>query len=328
MSASMKYINRPSSIERKLYDEATQWMVQNVSGYPGLKSFYRFGNITVPGISDLDLLLVFENDVKCIHTGFEGMPEQFKQLYTHGIMAISENHFYKNHHYTLWSDHVLLSGEDLELTWKENKTEAQLTALKIQTAIEFLIANYIDLKIQLVYKTINLRSFLQHMKGIIYDLEFLGITSGSVMKQLQELKFVIQHWFSQTPSDTVLDKWIEHFDKDYESFCNEIFIQHPMYLPLMEQYQVSRNAVLKDSQRLSFQHNGMVLPSIFSVFGKKMMRLQNRFNSFHFGMPIIHQTSLPIIAERFEFLKEMKSYNRKYLPGFMTITTSITSKII
>jgi hypothetical protein len=325
---ALRYINRPASIDRRLYDDATQWMVKQVTAYEGVKAFYRFGNITVPGISDLDLLVVFKNNQSCTKNGFESLPEQYKPLFTHGIMAVSEDHFYKNHQYTLWSDHVLLWGDDLEKKYTDRKTEQELQALKIQTAVEFLIANYIDLKIQLTYGTVNLRSFLQHMKGIIYDLEFLAISTGPVMNLLLELKQVIQHWFIQIPSDHALDIWISSFDKIYQDFCNEIFIRHPMYLPAKDKYQVARNVQLISAGKLSFQHTGMVLPSFLTGLGKKVMRLQNRFNNFIFKMPVMHQASFPIIMERFDFLKEMKSYNRQYLPGFMTITTSITSKII
>ena len=365
---SLKYINHPSIIERRLYDEATQWMVKQIASYEGVKAFYRFGNITVPGISDLDLLIVFKNKQSCTKNGFELLPEEFKPLFTHRIMAVSEDHFYKNNKYTLWSDHVLLWGKDLEKEINDTKSEQELQALKIQTAVEFLIANYIDLKLQLTYGTVNLRSFLQHMKGIIYDLEFLGISSGPVMSLLQELKHVVQHWFQQKPSVNALNIWIAKFDKVYEEFCNEIFIKHPMYLPpannseltahnsqlttniseltahnsklktniseltahssQLIKYNVARNVVLSSGNKLSFHHSGMVLPSFLTGFGKKIMRLQNRFNCFEFIMPITHTASLPIIAERFDFLKEMKAYNKKYLPEFMTITTSITSKII
>jgi hypothetical protein len=324
----LKYINRPVLLERALYEEATQWLVAKISVIPGVKSFYRFGNITIPGISDLDLLIVFENDEECFFTGFEGMPDKYQPLFTHGIMAVSEDHFFKNLHFTLWSDHVLLYGIDLESQKKDIKTTDELAALKIQTAIEFLVANYIDLKIQLTYRTINIRSFLQHMKGIIYDLEYLNITSGPVLNLLMELRHVAQNWFVQTPSIKALDIWVNNFDKVYETFCDEIFRKYPMYLPEMNRYQISRNARIEPAERLSFVHQGLVLPSVFSIFGKKMIRLQNRFNNFHFGLPITTFAPSPIISQRFEFLKEMKTYNRKYLPGFMTLTTSITSKII
>jgi hypothetical protein len=327
MSVPLKYINRPVQLERSLYEDAAQWIASKISRYSGIKAFYRFGNITVPGISDLDLLIVFKNNESCLYNGFEELPVHFKPLFTHGIMAVSEDHFFKNHHYTLWSDHILISGEDLTNDFTDSKTADELRELKIQTAIEFLAANYIDLKIQLVYGTINLRSFLQHMKGIIYDLEYLGITSGPVMNLLQELKSVIQHWFIQTPSDKALDIWIRKFDREFDRFCYEVFLAHPMYLPKMDKYQVSRNATLANTDSVSFHHSGTVLPSFLSIFGKKIMRLQNRFNNFRFGFPLKHESS-DIIKQRFEFLKEMKSYNRTYLPGFMTITTSITSKII
>jgi uridine kinase len=62
-------------------------------------------------------------------------------------MALNEDHYYQNSKYTLWDNFKLVSGE---LPSKQNNDidTSSIQAIKSQTALEFMISNYIDLKIQ------------------------------------------------------------------------------------------------------------------------------------------------------------------------------------
>lgn len=325
---SLRFINRPVFVPRKMYAEANEFLINYFKEIPSIVSIYQFGNITAPGISDIDLLLVFKDEEKCLLNGFEIFPERFNYLFTHGMMALCEKHFHQNHHYTLWSDYVFLHGKNIAADFVEKKTKEEIRALKIQTALEFLVANYIDLKVQLTYGIIKLRSFLQHMKGIIYDLEFLDVHEGKVYDQLIELRHWIKNWFKLKPTNQQITDWIKQFILSYELFVSDMFHHHQLYLPAMNNYYMARNATLKNQKNIGYKHSGIVLPKQLSIIGKKYSNLQNRFNRFEFYFPIVNDSPFPIVKKRFEFLKEMKTYNREYLLNFMTITTSITSKII
>jgi hypothetical protein len=322
-----RFVNRPEPIPLQEYGEAVAFLGEKFSQIEGLKTIYRFGNITTPGISDLDLLVVFKDNVRCTLTGFEDLPKRYKNVFTHGIMALKESHFSKNNYYTLWSRHSRVTGATCNAEVRERDSEAD-KALRFQTAIEFLVANYIDLKVQEDYGTFKLRSLLQHMKGIWYDLEYLEIQDSPLHAPLIELKAWIADWFKHTPSDAMLSNWIRKWMPEYDRFTQEILTKHPFFLPEMEDYTVAGNQILKRSEKLEYKRKGLLLPSGMSVIGKKYFNLQNKLNRFEFGMPITSRSPHPILAERFEFLKEIKKYNRTYLPGFMTMTTSITSKLI
>ena len=325
---SLRYNNRPVFVSRELYAEANEFLINYFQQFESLVSIYQFGNITSPGVSDIDLLLVFKDGEKCLLNGFEKFPERFKYLFTHGMMALCEKHFYQNHHYTLWSDYVFLHGKNIAVNFKEQKTPEEIRALKIQTELEFLVANYIDLKVQLTYGIIKLRSLLQHMKGIIYDLEFLDVHDGKVYDQLIELRHWIKNWFELKPTNKQITDWINNFNPAYEAFVIDMFHHYQLYLPAMENYFMARNSMLINQKEVGFKHTGIILPKQLSIIGKKYSNLQNRFNLYEFYFPIANDSPFNIVKERFLFLQEMKKYNREHLPNFMTITTSITSKII
>jgi hypothetical protein len=322
-----RFVNRPKPIPLQEYGEAVAFLGERFSQIEGVKTIYRFGNITTPGISDLDLLVVFKDNARCTLTGFEDLPERYKSVFTHGIMALKESHFAKNNYYTLWTRNSRVTGIACINPIPERDQEAD-KALRFQTAIEFLVANYIDLKVQQEYGTFKLRSLLQHMKGIWYDLEYLEIKDSPLHAPIIELKNWISDWFHLTPDDTMLSNWIRKWIPEYDRFTAQILSEYPFYLPQMEYYKVAGNQILKPDRKPSFQRKGLLLPPVLSVIGKKYFNLQNKFNQFEFGIPITSRPPHTILAERFEFLKDMKKYNRTYLPGFMTMTTSITSKLI
>ena len=56
----------------------------------------------------------------------------------------------------------------------------ELSAMKVQVALEFLLKFYVTLGIQRAYGVIRMRDVLLHVKALQYDLEFLGINEGAV----------------------------------------------------------------------------------------------------------------------------------------------------
>ncbi len=323
---SYKFIDRPAPIPRQLYDETIEGIVNRNKHIEGIKAIYSFGNITAPGISDLDLLFVFKNNVTCHANGFESLPENHKPLFTHGIMAVSEKHFTENAHFTIWSDHHLLFGE-APSSYPLLRTSEEEKSIAAQTAIEFLIANYIDIKIQRSYKVIKLRAFLQHMKGLLYDLEMLNDIEDPIRIPLLQLKDWMLNWFNKTPTDNDLRQWISDFEPQYDAFVNKTLLKISLFLPEKKNYPIAGNMQLWNAKSVTYQRKGLLLPSFLSPLGRNYFKLQHKLNSFEFYCPITHESS-PVVRERYSFLKRMKAYNREHLPNFMTITTSITAKLI
>lgn len=322
----MRFIDHPQPTARNLYDEAVLGIIDRNKHLPGLKSIVQFGNITTPGISDIDLLFVFREGHVCQATGLENLPENHKSLFTHGIMAISDHQYSDNEYYTLWSEHRLVWGENPSTVDRKRSPDDE-TILKIQTAVEFLIANFIDIKVQKEYQIVKLRALLQHMKGILYDLEYLNDSHSILHPHLIDLKEIIRTWFEAIPSEEKLTEWFFSFEKLYDQYVHQVLLKHPMYLPSRDVLPISKNMTLKNDSDVNFKRNGILLPTFLSFAGRSYVKLQHRFNQFTVSCPLTHQ-AVPIVKERFEFLVRMKEYNRQYLPNFMTITTSITAKLI
>lgn len=321
----LRYIDRPIPVPASLYAEAVEFIGNHYRNPAEIRAVYRFGNISNPGISDLDILLVFKNDVRSDNNVLDQLPDKFRPLFTHGIMAMKEDHFSLNRLYTIWSDHQLIAGTELTVSHIRNQEEEKM--LKTQTALEFLAANYIDLKVQLSYGVVKLRALLQHLKGIRYDLEYLEIKSSPLLHMLDELRAWLDNWFIKTPDDGTLSRWLMKWIREYDRFTQEMLSAHNMYLPDGNMLQIAGNQFISSSGLITFNRKGILLPDNLSFLNRKYFKLQNKLNAFYFTFPY-SENGPEFIKERFRFLSEMKAYNREYLPSFMTMTSSITSRII
>jgi hypothetical protein len=322
---SIRFIDRPKRVTRASYEDAVNHVVDSSRTIPGLLSIYRFGNINTPGISDIDLLFVFEGDRYCPLNGLESLPDTFSSLFTHGIMAMKEEHFEDNFRFTVWSKADCIWGK--QLPNPQPRSEDDTLKLNRQTAVEFLMANYIDFSVQSTYRVVKLRSLLQHMKGIAYDMELLGINESPIHPQIELLRSMIAEWFEKTPQDAEVRKWISSFSEVFPRSLQQILQEHPLILPESSRYTIASNMTLASEERVKFMHSGWVPSPLFSFAGRNYFKLLHRFNRFKFTCPIRHEAE-GFLTERFRFLQRMKAYNREHLPNFMTMTPSINAKLI
>lgn len=322
---SPRFIDIPSPAERDAYERAIKRVIENNRKTEGLRTIYRLGNITTPGISDIDILFVFEDGCPCLLNGLEDLPRDESRLFTHGIMAMPEKFFLRNNYYTIWSRHEVVWGKHTGTGQERNADEEK--SLGIQTALEFFLANYIDLVVQEEYGVFKLRALLQHMKGLLYDLELIGQEDAIIRDPLLELKEMIRIWFDDKDSIGKVSRWLQSFLPLFREYVQELFMTQSLYLPPMKEYSIANNMTLLRGNCLSSRREGWLLPARLGFLDRKYFKIQHRMNRFIFNCPISHQ-SAPITEQRFEFLRQMKAYNRTYLPNFMTMTTSITAKII
>ena len=325
---SFTFINPPFSATRSEYDQAIAAVVQQLQSAEGLLAIYRFGNITSPGISDIDLLAVFENETRCEMSGFEKLPTHLRKLFTHGVMALSKKHFLERNQFTIWSEDHLVWGNTIKSDSDELPSQDELIILKRQIAIEYLLINYIDLRIQTRYQILNLRSSLQHFKGVVYDLDFLSIGDHPLRENLLIIKKWYAEWFTNPPSKKEIEKWMANYTDLLIPFLNAVLKQEPLYLPEKNIYQLAKNITLSRGNDLCVEHNGFLFPSVIAaLLEKKYVKFLNKINSFHFEAAITHTTDHPVLINRMAYLKEMVQYNAAYLPNFMPISTMISSKL-
>lgn len=327
--SNMQIINYPLNGYRKedyyqLYDK----VVASLKNNSDVKCICTFGGVNQPGISDIDLLITFKKDSTFSGDIVSNLSTKEKALFTHGIMALSEDHWFQNKAYAMWDNQKLLVGQEPKgdgiLV-----SESELIALKKQTALEFLFTNYIDLTLQNEYGIIKLRDLLQHTKGITYDLNYLNLTNTSIDLYIAQAKEWITNWHLKQPGNKEITLWFKEFYKAYTSFIQSTFETNKIYLPKSVNRNFSKNISLNESTATNYNRSGIRLPAFVATIGqKRVLKLMNKLNRFEFSMPTTDIAENSILEKRIQFFKEMKMYNQTHFPKLGLLTTSLMSKLV
>jgi hypothetical protein len=186
----------PIFTERKIYDECRSLVVSQLSDLKGVSSVYSMGNVSAPGISDLDFLIVVSPDFTekdQLVSIFENLSKEHKYLaYCHfpyvaftgqvndtlKILPLSN----LNHEY----------GENHNLEDHSYSTDDYLIVLK-----ELIVLFYPNLFLEpILNKNIAVRNIIQKLNGLTFPITFakeLGFTSeefDAFEKNLKEIKSI------------------------------------------------------------------------------------------------------------------------------------------
>jgi hypothetical protein len=327
--SNMQIINYPlTGYQKEDYYHLYDKVIETLKNNSDVKCICTFGGVNQPGISDIDLLVTFKKDSSFSGDIISNLSAKEKSLFTHGIMALSEQHWFQNKAYALWDNQKVIFGEQPD--GEEILVgPVELIALKKQTALEFLFANYIDLTLQNEYNIIKLRDLLQHTKGLSYDLNYLNLSNTPIDMFIMQAKEWIANWHQQQPNDEEIKKWFKEFYKSYTAFIQSIFESNKIYFPTSVNRNFSKNISLKESTTINHKRSGILLPSFIAPLGqKRALKLLNKLNKFEFSMPTTHIAENSILEERIRFFKEMKMYNQHHFPNLGLLTTSLMSKLV
>ena len=318
----MHFLDKPQPEKVETYHQAVDFLLNRIIKINGVVAVYQFGNITTPGISDIDLLVIFKDNIFLDFNAFDNYPLKFRKLFTHDLDAMALSFCKRTSRYASWNNIQCLWGQDGLLGHFETASEEEIRQLKIQIALEYLVTNYVDLTVQLTYDIIKLRAFFQHLKGLHYDLEYLGYNSGNIYEKIQILRGWIKDWFIKVPSEKEISNWAKCFYDEYFIFLKSVFSHYKLYVPKKDKYVYSRNITFHPGKDINYKHSGIILPALLSKFAKKKIyNLQHRFNNFKFNIPIQHQHNFKIIEERSVYFEELKKYNKIHFPNFGTLNT-------
>lgn len=316
------FTNYPYYVSYEQYQNCINRMVEKLAKQPSVVSILQIGSISTPGVSDIDLLIVFKDDAECFLSPLENLSKQDKYLFIHGLYGIPRKYYEKAQRYTFFHNYTLLWGEKLPIS-KNNLAKKDINILKIQTALEYMIKMYIILTVQRTYRIFNMRNLLLHTKALLYDLEFLNINSGNLFDLIKVLITWRQNWFEYKPSRRKLEGWVKAFYGELNAFLRTILKTQEFNFPGKENLIIGRNLTLVPGRHFGYEHKGIVLPPVLGWLGRKYFNVQHRFNRFRFFLPV-SSTTLPVVIERqFSFFHEMKVKNQILLPHFMPLASAL-----
>lgn len=296
-------------------------MVKRLEALPETISVYQVGSIGSPGISDLDLIVIFEDNKKIENNFLENLSPGEKYLFVHNLYGVSHRDFADAVRFTFFNNFTLLCGRDIRSSPSLSPENTEI--LKKQVAIEYVIRMCITIYLQQSYRVLRIRDLLLHVKALQYDCDFLGIQKGKLVEKISDIIEWRKNWFDKTPSNNEIIRWWNEFYGEFMQFVITLFNSHKFYLPEKSTYSITNNISVVRSNRVNFSRHGFLLPHQLAFFGKQYFRLQNKLNHFRFEIPVAFEDTPPILLEKFEFEKKYFEYRNKFLPSFFTLTMNL-----
>jgi len=206
-----------------------------------VKSIYQLGSVSDPGISDIDILVIFSDN-----TGMNGDPRNVldskgKYLFTHQLFAIHESMINEFAQYYSFSNYRHLFGKKYIEELKNENDKAIDNEVKIQVAMEYLIKFFISLTVQRHFGIIKLRSFLLEAKAVSFDLTLLNISGGELFDIVQKVILVRKTWFEKKINDAELFQLFDEFYIAIKSFLTGRIDSLKLALLPADNYEFSKN---------------------------------------------------------------------------------------
>lgn len=320
---SYRIINRPHFVPESSYRKAINNMTDRLKTFTEIESIYQIGGISAPGISDIDMVVVFKDNTTFTINLLDQLSPEERYLFVHYLYGASKSDFVSVCPYIFFHNFSLLHGQDQRPVG--SLPEAELGLLKIQIALEFIVKMKINLYLQQLTKVLRLRDLLLHVKALQYDFEFLGISSGRLPDKVNQVIEWRAHWFSSTPGDREIIDWWNEFNEEFELFLDSVFTKFSFFLP--ENTGVNPNGKIKlvpeVSAKLFISRTGILLPPFLSFIGKRYFSLQNRLNDFIVHIPVSPGEMPGVLGRKFITEKKHIENNRQNLPRFFAMASSL-----
>ncbi|HRH65941.1 MAG TPA: hypothetical protein PLU53_06570 [Bacteroidia bacterium] len=313
-------IDIPHAVPVRTYDDELTRMAEWLLQFPQVCSIYQIGSVGAPGISDLDMVVVFHGDQKMEVQPLDSLSVSGKYLFIHNLYGCSKHQFEQGRKFSFFGSFKQLAGEKLDSPAQLTITD---TALKKQIALEFLLKMYVNLVLQREYKTLKVRSLLLHVKGLLFDLEFLGVHSGLLHGLIHECMDIRQQWFNRDNPARTLMSWFDVFLPALSEFLARELSRHTLYVSPSSSLRLARNIRLNKSTVLRYKRTGLPVPFATALFGKNIHKAMNRLNRFRIDCPFQQETIPVEVQEYFNFVDTCRKYNQTYLPHFYTLSSSL-----
>lgn len=186
------------------------------------------GSVSVPGISDLDFILVFDDDMPRIDykSYYNQLDNRDRYILMHSPFAITKSLFENIRYFYIPKDFKLLWGKELQI-----KEISYIKVLEKTIAAEFTLGTLFAIMHALESKVIKTRSLLCSLNTIKYDFDVCGLNRENfsqgweLVNSISQLR---QTWFELSEEKRIYE-FIDALSKSPEVLAGFIaFIDENM----------------------------------------------------------------------------------------------------
>ena len=305
-------IDLPRPTGSQLYRSTVAKVVNALSDATFVDAIYQIGSVRHPGISDIDLLVVVADDADSKEDPLARLSSTERYLFTHSCFVVPVSLASDLPRYALLNDYRHLQGTE----WRWTRDPETARALELQTALEFLAKNVIDLYVQLTYRMLKVRVFLQHMKGVKVDIDLARIEGGHLAVVLEHTTSLIDDWFTRSDSERQIALTAIELLPLLRDALAEATTSQTLYAPSGEPIRFARNIWLNHGAVVDVKRRGVRLPPIPRLEPRRQFNVQHRVNRFRVCLPMTDAQPGSYHSSRFEFLSRAKAFAAERFPAY------------
>lgn len=313
----MNLFNYPVDHDRAAYDSAIDRMLKRLSSFTSVVAVYKVGSVSCPGISDIDLVVVFDDTAKCDFLPLDGMSSADRYLFTHSLFGVRQRTLSEIAPYNLFHNFKVIQGQDVLVRATPSEQ------VKRQIAMEYLVRMLINITVAGHQKHLDVRSTLLQAHAIRYDLEFLGIEDGALFDDVSQVIQWRNNWFVNPPSDAEFSFWYQRFDTSLCQFIQHHAVATPLYLPDRPEFKIGRNIRLRRAECFATSVNGFPLPTMLTRRHPLAKKISTRLSRFRIDLPWNSSDIPNEIREMFRCNEAVRDEVATNFPNFYSLTSSL-----
>ena len=318
----MIFIDEPCPVKIVDYEQCIEQMTRKLASVPGVLAVYQIGGLSAPGISDIDMVAIFEDGASCNIDPRLNQSEISKYLFVHPLFATSRSLFEESRRFTFFHNFRLLHGEELRPSEPHQNSDED-SIMKRQLAREFLVRMLVNMTVEREYGIYKLRAMLLQGKALLYDLEFLEVEPLPLLECLHQIICWRENWFSNHPNNREVEYFYNKFWAALTAFLGNHLGDNPLYLPKRSKYLVGRNIEIRPGAQVGGKSVGLKLAWVPNRFARKLISIQHRLNRITITAPIQTLDVPERVEKSFEYNARALAYNHRHLPHFMPLTSSL-----
>ena len=193
------FSNLPKEMQVSDYKGTCDLIVDKLKNNTDIKSIYLSSGTWIPGISDLDIIIIYHKNRKGISIpNFEEISEKAKYVLLHSFWKLDEESFKNLEYLVPGASLKLLHGKDILIRNSKNELlEKEYQFLHAVVIFDFLINKLLLFPRYLKYTKLDIRKTLGEVYSLVYTLDMLNLINAQTIdtdfpKRIRQLR---KTWF-------------------------------------------------------------------------------------------------------------------------------------
>lgn len=299
----MYFIKQPIYCEKEIYQSSIQKILQGALEIKNVAAVFQIGNISSPGISDLDIVIVLRGNDSLPNINItKRLTCREKYVLMHGIFVVPVSFWQHRHFFYIYDNLKHLWGDDFSEPTIDPSPEFRLL-LRKRFAIQHIIKVYVSICAQQSVYSLKVRPLLCELHALRYDeqvlFDWLTPELQTTFRQYcQNIARLRKNWFDLYHTDArqqllticrelppFLYNILIHLNLHLEP--NKKITQSDLQQPLKLSYH--RNIICGNSHVTSINGSNPYRLRWLGLFPvpieKLRIKTHNRLSAFHLEIP-------------------------------------------